>query len=220
MSEQQDLRIAGISLDCPDPALLAAFYGKVLGGRTLWTKADSAGVEASGVVLIAQRVSDYVPPTWPGTSVVHLDLAAGLDLEASVAFAVASGAKKAAYQPDPSRSPVVGRGHGDDRRLDRRRAARPAMCRDDDGRGLRRPTGHRLGVPHAEPPRRAPTPCAKSVRCFPTDSISTPRCNCPWLDGPDRRAGPAGLPCSSPPRRTTGQRSPCGDRTRPICRPR
>jgi len=101
MSEQRDLRIAGISLDCPDPALLAAFYGKVLGGRTLWTKADSAGVEASGVVLIAQRVSDYVPPTWPGTSVVHLDLAAGLDLEASVAFAVASGAKKAAYQPDP-----------------------------------------------------------------------------------------------------------------------
>jgi hypothetical protein len=101
MSEQQDLRIAGISLDCPDPALLAAFYGEVLGGRALWTNADSAGVEASGVVLIAQRVPDYVPPTWPGTSVVHLDLAAGLDLEASVAFAVASGAKKAAYQPDP-----------------------------------------------------------------------------------------------------------------------
>ena len=101
MSEQQDLRIAGISLDCPDPALLAAFYEEVLGGRALWANADSAGVEASGVVLVAQRVSNYVPPTWPGTSVVHLDLAAGQDLEASVAFAVASGAKKTAYQPDP-----------------------------------------------------------------------------------------------------------------------
>lgn len=101
MSEQQDLRIAGISLDCPDPALLAAFYAEVLGGRALWTNADSADAEANGVVLIAQRVSDYVPPTWPGTSVIHLDLAAGLDLEASVAFAVASGAKKTAYQPDP-----------------------------------------------------------------------------------------------------------------------
>ena len=101
MSEQQDLRIAGISLDCPDPAPLAAFHAEVLGGRAQWTNADSAGVEASGVVLIAQRVSDYVPPTWPVTSVKHLDLAAGLDLEASVAFAVALGAKKTAYQPDP-----------------------------------------------------------------------------------------------------------------------
>lgn len=99
--EQQDLRIAGISFNCADPALLAAFYAEVLGGRALFTNTDSAGVDASGVVLIAQLVSDYVPPTWPGTSVVHLDLAAGLDLEASVAFAVASGAKKTTYQPDP-----------------------------------------------------------------------------------------------------------------------
>lgn len=101
MSEQEDLRIAGISLDCPDPALLAAFYKKVLGGRTLWTKADSVGIEARGVVLIAQRVSDYVTPIWPGTSVVHLDLAARSGLEASVAFAVAFGAEKTACQPDP-----------------------------------------------------------------------------------------------------------------------
>ena len=101
VTEQQVSRIAGISLDCPDPALLADFYLTVLGGRALWANADSVGVEASGVVLVAQRVSSYVPPTWPGASVIHLDLAAGLDLEASVAFAVASGATKAAHQPDP-----------------------------------------------------------------------------------------------------------------------
>ena len=91
------MRIAGVSLDCPDPAVLADFYLTVLGGRELWTNADSVGVEASGVVLVAQRVSNYVPPTWPGASVIHLDLAAGLDLEASVAFAVASGATTAAH---------------------------------------------------------------------------------------------------------------------------
>ena len=101
MSEQQDLRIAGISLDWPDLALLAAFYAQVLGGRALWTNADSAGVEATGLVLMIQRVSYYLSSTWPGTSVIHLDLAAGLELETSATFAVASGANKTAYQPDP-----------------------------------------------------------------------------------------------------------------------
>lgn len=70
--------------------MLDALYLRVLGGRTLWTNADSVGVQASELVLIAQRVSDYVPPTWPGTSVVHLGLAAGLERGASVTFAVAS----------------------------------------------------------------------------------------------------------------------------------
>ena len=101
MSERQDLRIAGISLDRRDPALPAAFYAEVLGGRALWTNADCAGVEATGLVLMIQRVSDHVPPTWPGTPVIHLDLAVGLELEASVAFAVAARANKTAYQPDP-----------------------------------------------------------------------------------------------------------------------
>jgi len=101
VTEQQGLRTAGLSLDCSAPAVLATFYRDVLGGRLLWTNADSAGVEAAGLVLIAQRVSNHVSPIWPGTSVIHLDLAAGTDLQASVDVAVAAGARVADVQPDP-----------------------------------------------------------------------------------------------------------------------
>jgi hypothetical protein len=94
------LRLAGISLDCADPVALASFYRDLLAGTALWSNLDSAGVEVDGAVLVTQRVSDYVRPTWPGTSLVHLDVAAGTDLEASVAFAVTLGAERSTYQPD------------------------------------------------------------------------------------------------------------------------
>lgn len=95
-----DLRLVGISLDCADPAALAAFYRELLNGELAWTKPSSAGVKVGGVVLIAQRVPDYLPPEWPGTAIVHLDLAAGHDIEGPVAFALKLGAVRATHQPD------------------------------------------------------------------------------------------------------------------------
>ncbi len=54
-------------------------------------KESSVGVEVPGAVLFPQRVDGCVPPLWPGTSIVHLDLTAG-DVDAAAERAVALGA--------------------------------------------------------------------------------------------------------------------------------
>ncbi len=84
-------RLVAISLDCADPQELANFYRALLGGRQLWTRESSVGVEVPGAVLVAQQVDGYVPPLWPGTSIVHLDLTSD-DLGAAAERAVALGA--------------------------------------------------------------------------------------------------------------------------------
>jgi hypothetical protein len=98
---EQTLRVAGISLDCPDPALLAAFYRDLLKGEVLWRNEDSAGIRVPGATLVAQRVTPYVRPVWPGASVVHLDLAEGSDLDDAAARAVRLGAVETQPQRDP-----------------------------------------------------------------------------------------------------------------------
>lgn len=94
------LRIAGLSLDCADPRELGTFYQRLLGGEILWANDDSVGIRAAAVVLVAQRVSPYTEPDWPGASIVHLDLAAEPNLESAVANAVRLGARPADTQPD------------------------------------------------------------------------------------------------------------------------
>ena len=94
------LRFVGVSLDCADPVELAEFYLRLLGGRLLWSRPTSAGVQVPGLLLMPQRVQDYRPPEWPGASVVHLDLTAGGQLDEPVAHAVALGARLADPQPD------------------------------------------------------------------------------------------------------------------------
>jgi len=91
-------RLVAISLDCPDPQRLADFYRELLGGRQLWAKEFSVGIEVPGAVLVAQRVQDYLAPAWPGTSIVHLDLTAD-DLDGVAERAVALGAT-VPEQPD------------------------------------------------------------------------------------------------------------------------
>jgi hypothetical protein len=92
-------KLVAISLGCPDPQRLAHFYLALLGGRQLWAKESSVGIEVPGAVLVAQQVDGYVAPDWPGTAVVHLDLTAD-DLGATGERAVALGATLP-EQPDP-----------------------------------------------------------------------------------------------------------------------
>jgi hypothetical protein len=96
-----DVRFVGVSLDCADPAELAEFYLRLLGGRLLWSRPTSVGLQVPGVLLIPQRVDGYRAPQWPGTSIVHLDLTAGEQLDEPVKRAVALGARPADPQPDP-----------------------------------------------------------------------------------------------------------------------
>jgi catechol 2,3-dioxygenase-like lactoylglutathione lyase family enzyme len=100
-AEPGDVRFVGVSLDCADPAELAEFYLRMLGGRLLWSRPGSVGVQVPGVLLIPQRVEDYRPPQWPGASIVHLDLTAGDRLDEPVQRALALGATLADPQPDP-----------------------------------------------------------------------------------------------------------------------
>jgi len=92
-------RLIAVSLDCSEPQRLAAFYLALLGGRQLWAKESSVGIEVSGAVLVAQRVEGYLPPVWPGTSIVHLDLTAD-DIDVAAERAVGLGATWP-EQPDP-----------------------------------------------------------------------------------------------------------------------
>ncbi|RZT80285.1 hypothetical protein EV382_3531 [Micromonospora violae] len=99
MTEFRPVRLVAISLDCPDPQRLADFYRALLGGRQLWAKESSVGIEVHGAVLVAQHVARYVPPVWPGTAIVHLDFTAD-DLRMAEERAVALGAALP-EQPDP-----------------------------------------------------------------------------------------------------------------------
>jgi len=94
------VRFVGVSLDCADPTELAEFYLQLLGGRLLWSRSTSVGVQVPGLLLIPQRVENYRPPEWPGASIVHLDLTAGEHLSEPVERAVALGARLADPQPD------------------------------------------------------------------------------------------------------------------------
>ena len=96
-----NLRIAGISLDCADPQSLADFYARLLDGQLAWSNQGSAGVRLSGeAVLVFQRVADFTPPAWPGSSIVHLDLAGDGQLDDLEARALAAGARLADVQFD------------------------------------------------------------------------------------------------------------------------
>ena len=95
-----DVRFVGVSLDCADPAELAEFYLQLLGGRVVWSRLTSVGVQVPGLLLIPQRVDNYRPPHWPGASIVHLDLTAGDQLDEPVNRALALGATLADPQPD------------------------------------------------------------------------------------------------------------------------
>lgn len=96
----QGIAFVGVSLDCPVPAELAAFYRELLGGRIRWQSENSVGVQAPGILLVAQRVANYRPPGWPGSSLVHLDLTAN-QVDEAAERAVALGAVIADFQPDP-----------------------------------------------------------------------------------------------------------------------
>lgn len=73
-----------VVLDCPDPAVLAGFYGALLGGDVnrpdgRWAVGDDWATlhTPAGLVLAFQRVADHRPPAWPDPrrpQQFHLDL--------------------------------------------------------------------------------------------------------------------------------------------------
>jgi catechol 2,3-dioxygenase-like lactoylglutathione lyase family enzyme len=99
-------RLGATSIDCPDPAELADFYGALLGMRRLVESPDGSVIAMTdgANTLAMMRVADYVAPTWPDAGQrqqMHLDVSVS-DLDAAAARAVALGARQAEHQPQPS----------------------------------------------------------------------------------------------------------------------
>ncbi|AQA09562.1 VOC family protein [Streptomyces malaysiensis] len=97
------MKLTAITLDCPDPLVLAAFYQQATGLEPHpESDADFAGLIRDGGIAIGfQRVDDYRPPRWPEQTVpqqFHLDFAVE-DLDAAETRLLELGAGKPEHQP-------------------------------------------------------------------------------------------------------------------------
>jgi hypothetical protein len=102
-------RLASIALDCSDPAALANFWVRLVGGEVAFTSDDFCAVKTDQGWLATVRVEDYRQPSWPDAAVpkqMHLDLAVD-DLDKAEAEAMGLGATLAATQPAPDRWRVL-----------------------------------------------------------------------------------------------------------------
>lgn len=58
-----------LTIDCPDPGVLADFYAAALGGTITRRRTDSAFVEAGGMMLAFRLDPNHRPTTWPSHEV-------------------------------------------------------------------------------------------------------------------------------------------------------
>ena len=105
-----------VVLDCPDPAVMARFYGAVLDWDIVQSDEDMWFIRAEyGDALSFQKVAGFTPPQCPGQVVpqqMHLDLVVD-DIDVAEAAVLAVGATKHEHQPgtpfrvflDPARHP-------------------------------------------------------------------------------------------------------------------
>jgi catechol 2,3-dioxygenase-like lactoylglutathione lyase family enzyme len=106
------MTLCAITLDCPDPPALAAFYQQATGfAPHPASGAEFAGLtREDGLFLGFQRVADYRAPRWPEQSVpqqLHLCFRVGADLAAAEARLLALGAGKPDHQPHGTRATVL-----------------------------------------------------------------------------------------------------------------
>ena len=79
-------RLGSVSLDCDNPAALAAFWAELLGGEIAFTSDDLVAVKTERAWLAAVRVPDDQPPSRPDGGLprqIHLGLVAD-DLDDAV----------------------------------------------------------------------------------------------------------------------------------------
>jgi catechol 2,3-dioxygenase-like lactoylglutathione lyase family enzyme len=105
------MTMSAVTLDCPDPLALAAFYQEATGlPPHPASDAEFAGLcGEDGFLLGFQRVALHRPPTWPDPDVpqqLHLCFRVE-DLDAAEAALLRIGATRPAAQPDPERWRVL-----------------------------------------------------------------------------------------------------------------
>ena len=94
-------RFPTVVLDCPDPEVLARFYGALLDWK-VETSPEWADIKADyGDSIGFQKVENYTAPRWPGQEVpqqMHIDVVVDA-LDAAEAAVLELGATKAEHQP-------------------------------------------------------------------------------------------------------------------------
>ena len=90
-------RFDSVTIDCPEPAALARFYGELLEWPVPTRDDDFLTLEPpdDGTAITFQRVTGFVPATWPDGTVpqqMHLDLSVE-DADAAHGRAIALGAR-------------------------------------------------------------------------------------------------------------------------------
>ncbi|MFD3587096.1 VOC family protein [Streptomyces sp. NPDC058683] len=106
------MKLVAITLDCPDPPALAAFYQQATGLEPHpKSDADFAGLNGEhGLFIGFQRVDDYRAPRWPEQTVpqqLHLCFDV-VDLDEAEARLLELGAGKPEHQPhDAARARVL-----------------------------------------------------------------------------------------------------------------
>ncbi|MET9361955.1 VOC family protein [Streptomyces sp. NPDC006632] len=105
------MTLRAITLDCPDPPALAAFYQQATGLEPHpASDAEFAGLTCEdGLFIGFQRVDDYRAPRWPEQSVpqqFHFDFAVD-DLDEAEARLLELGAGKPDHQPNEGRWRVL-----------------------------------------------------------------------------------------------------------------
>ncbi|MFJ8312085.1 MULTISPECIES: VOC family protein [unclassified Streptomyces] len=97
------MKLSAITLDCPDPPALAAFYQQATGLEPHpESNADFAGLNREdGLFLGFQRVDEYRAPSWPDQTVpqqLHLCFKV-VDLDEAEARLLELGAGKPDHRP-------------------------------------------------------------------------------------------------------------------------
>jgi predicted enzyme related to lactoylglutathione lyase len=97
-------RYPNVVLDCPEPHVLATFYGAILDWPVSGDD-QSASIRAEyGDSIGFQKVDGYVAPQWPGQRVpqqMHIDVVVD-DLDDAESAVLELGATKHDYQPGES----------------------------------------------------------------------------------------------------------------------
>ncbi|MEV7625064.1 VOC family protein [Actinoplanes sp. NPDC089786] len=97
-------RMPLIVIDCPDPGVLARFYGAMLDWTVDFSAERASVCGGDGRCISFHRVVDYAPPTWPTQDrpqQMHLDMLVD-DLDAAEAVVIELGATRHPEQPDTS----------------------------------------------------------------------------------------------------------------------
>jgi catechol 2,3-dioxygenase-like lactoylglutathione lyase family enzyme len=102
-----NMKLTAITLDCPEPQALAAFYREATGLEFHPDSGDDfAGLtHEDGLFIGFQRADGYQPPSWPDRSApqqLHLDFAVD-DLDEAEKLLLALGAAKPELQPGGDR---------------------------------------------------------------------------------------------------------------------